>query len=1061
MKMRALRGATLGGRREFNFGRRAGATVFGWLAMSLVALVATPAQALSGMGVLTGKIEDAATKAPIGDVLVTVTSPSLQGEQLVVTDASGQYRLPNLPPGVYQIRLEREAYKPFVRDGIQLRADVTLRLDVPLLPEGLVQEEVVVARAPTVDVGSSATGVSVDKNFVSRIPVAAPSGKGGASRSFESIAEVAPGAHVDTYGASVSGTTSPENQYVIDGLSVNNAGYGVNGSPLSLDFIDEVNVITGGYMPEYGRAMGGLFNVVTKSGGNEFHGSVVTNITPGFLQSQRTLVRKQGHSIATQPTLNYIGDIGFELGGPIIKDKLWFYTGVNLAQTSWNLARGYYDDTQGPAAPPLDGSVQNFGAGAMSMQAFSKLTYTVDSSNRLILTFFATPTQSGGGDQFGIDPLSGTTEVFADGRTGINGSPSAYRNLYQSGAMDTSLRWTSDFLEKHLLLENSIGWHHEIGGTYPADGSTIGSHDGIAGTPLVIFRRNNPGPHVITDFEPGAAALGCEAAGTVDGKKCPVTTYNFGGPGQVSQQLFDRYAAKSSVSLLGELFGHHVVKAGVDADLSRFDHWRAYTGGLAYREGTGGTTFTEYRQYGYLKAPDEQVILDSLRNTSTSITAGAYVQDSWNLFDVVTLNFGVRYDAQYLFGGDGKLMLAMPNQISPRVGVIYDPTQSGRSKLFASYSRYYENVPLGLADRAAGEPTVNSVHDAKTCQPNDPKGLAGCASGAGRINNPNVSPDDAPASPDQKWLITGGGKTPVDPSVQASSSDEVVLGAEYEVLSNARIGAQYTKRWLNAAIEDMSRDEGQSYFIGNPGKGIASDFPEAVRDYDAVTAYFQKTYSRDWLAQVSYTWSSLRGNYAGLFRPETGQLDPNINSDFDLRSLTVNRMGPLPGDRTHSFKVFAARDLPIVNTEQHINLGASFRVESGTPSNFLASHPVYGADEVFILPRGSGERLPWVADLDLHAGYELPLWKGGTKIAITVDVFNLFNFQTETRRDNRFTVSDVLPIINGQVADLTNPSKMKNSDNSTFDPATKNPNFGAPLEYQDPRTVRFGIRASF
>ena len=92
----------------------------------------------------------------------------------------------------------------------------------------------------------------------------------------------------------------------------------------------------------------------------------------------------------------------------------------------------------------------------------------------------------------------------------------------------------------------------------------------------------------------------------------------------------------------------------------------------------------------------------------------------------------------------------------------------------------------------------------------------------------------------------------------------------------------------------MSRDDGNTYFIGNPGQGFAKDFPKAVRNYDAVTVYFTKTFADLWLAQASYTWSRLYGNYSGLFRPETGQLDPNINSDFDLLSLTTTATARCP-----------------------------------------------------------------------------------------------------------------------------------------------------------------------
>ncbi len=106
--------------------------------------------------------------------------------------------------------------------------------------------------------GSTTIGVNVDQEFIRRIAVNRPGGKGGAARSFESLAELAPGAQNDQYGVSINGATSPENGYVVDGLSTNDPAFGINASPLSIEFVQDVNVITGGYMPEYGRSTGGV-----------------------------------------------------------------------------------------------------------------------------------------------------------------------------------------------------------------------------------------------------------------------------------------------------------------------------------------------------------------------------------------------------------------------------------------------------------------------------------------------------------------------------------------------------------------------------------------------------------------------------------------------------------------------------------------------------------------------------------------------------------------------------------------------------------------------------------
>ncbi|HLM43908.1 MAG TPA: carboxypeptidase-like regulatory domain-containing protein, partial [Myxococcaceae bacterium] len=103
--------------------------------------------------VIVGQVLSADNKKPVADVVVTATSPNLQGEQVVVTDAQGQYRIPQLPPGVYTLRFDKESFKPFSRPEIQLRLDRTIRVNVEMLPESFTEEIAVVARPPTIDVG--------------------------------------------------------------------------------------------------------------------------------------------------------------------------------------------------------------------------------------------------------------------------------------------------------------------------------------------------------------------------------------------------------------------------------------------------------------------------------------------------------------------------------------------------------------------------------------------------------------------------------------------------------------------------------------------------------------------------------------------------------------------------------------------------------------------------------------------------------------------------------------------------------------------------------------------
>jgi outer membrane receptor protein involved in Fe transport len=525
--------------------------------------------------------------------------------------------------------------------------------------------------------------------------------------------------------------------------------------------------------------------------------------------------------------------------------------------------------------------------------------------------------------------------------------------------------------------------------------------------------------------------------------------------GFLNHAILDRIQAKGVLTSLFTGLGHHVVKTGVDLELMRYDSARGFSGTNILAEGEDGKSFNDFRRFGFLIGPDKSVLLQKFAAVSNSTTIGGFAQDSWSIADKVTLNAGLRYDAQLLYGSDSKLAMALPNEISPRVGVIYDFTQAGHSKIFANFARFYESVPLDAIDRSIpGERQAISRHPAD----NENKQACDPITIARRPNQcQNTMVVNPPYHPNQQWMVIGSDGAPVDPNIKPASADEFVIGGEYEILTNARLGIQYTRRYQNAVIEDMSRDEAQTYFLGNPGYGIAKDFPKAERNYDAVTFYFQKSFANTWLAQASYTVSYLRGNWSGLFRPESGQLDPNINSDFDLLSLLANRYGPLPGDRTHQIKVFGAKDFLFGNGFL-INVGASYRGASGEPTSYLGSHVTYGPDQAFILPRGSGERMPWVHNIDAHLSLGMRLAKDSTA-QLSIDAFNLFNLQQETVRDQRYTQDSVLPIDKGSVKDL--PGKLKKADGSNFDSKEKNPNFGKPLQYQPPRSFRIGVKVSF
>ena len=980
--------------------------------VGLALLAGSGAWAQVGASVLTGNVVDAATKAPVADVVVTATSPNLQGEQVVVTDTTGLYRIPQLPPGTYTLRFEKESYRPFSRTGIDVVSDRTLRLNVELLPETAGATEIsVVGSPPVVDVGSSTTGATINQDFIRNIAVARPGGLAGANRSFESLALAAPQATGDVYGVAINGAQSPEQLYLVDGLSTNSPAYGVNGTPLTIEFIDEVNVITGGYMPEYGRSTGGAISAVTKSGGNEFHGSVFGTWTPGGLTGAPKQLATINRTINANVSLFNIGDFGATLGGYIIKDKLWFFAGVQYAATRYSYTRSFNTFANG-VYTPIDNSEQRRFGDEHTWNYIGKLTYQVTQDHRLAVSITGTPTAGGGGASF---PLRVQAEsrgiVTATGYAG--GTFNALAAAQQVDSMDIAGEYNGSFLDKKLLLDVTGGWHHQLNSTLPPDGSRfdVDTPGTLAGTSGIRSRGSNTNITLLDQSLPSSVVAACGLGNDpASNSRCGVINYFYGGgPGYINETKLNSYQVRAVVTYLIQALGHHVLKAGFDYQSADYSITSAYTGGSFYRQfGSGGPgnpnnpvpSVYDYRRYGRITDVDTIADEPVINRTVKSQIAGGFVQDSWSIMDKVTVNLGLRYDSLAMQGADGLNRLVLNDQWSPRIGAVWDPTQQGRAKIYANYGIYYENIPLDLANRSlSAEVQPRGAH---ACNPLT-AGRAGC--------DQNMIPGVFTAGPAQNWAVTGAPyPSAIDPNIKSPSNEELVAGAEYELIPNARLAASYTHRNYRRALEDMSNTDGQTYFIGNPGEGIADSFPKAKRVYDAVTVSFNKTFSDLWLAQVSYTWSRLTGNYDGLWSPNyQQQLDPNITANFDLKTLLLNGDGVLSADVTHFIKVYLAKEF-VVTPVFSISVGGSFNANSGTPVDALGAHPIYGDGLAYLLTRGSAGRLPWVTSLDGKVNFNYRFTKD-LMLTASVEAFNIFNSQRPTQIDQRYTQDAVGPII--------------------------------------------------
>ncbi len=1048
------------------------------LLMVVVSLMGSVA--LDKPSVVAGVVTDAATKKPLVDVIVTARPTDGREETVVVTDRDGRYRLP-LDPGTIVVKWEKESYEQLERE-VNVKADRTVQLDAELVGVGPGDGEVQILDGPTgVHLeATSLTNTPDELEFARFLPFVQPNAAG--VRSFESLALMAPQVVRDQFGFGFSGAQSPENRYLVDGLSTNDPLLGTNGLQLPIEFVEQTTITTAGLTAEQRTSTGGLLSVATRSGSDEFHGAVWGNLTPGALTvAPKTIPNDSSMFVTGQRNWNTV-DFGVDVGGPIIKDHLWFFVGFAPSfarvQRTQSLRRFLINadgtDFQYNAAgyvqsETLPGTTQHRFDDTRALSTIAKLTWIIKSDHYLELSFITTPT------------TATTPFAFNDTHTAWNGGGDQVSNTQLA-----SLSYWGAFLQKHLLVDARLGWFHTDSTYQPNDGSRPGSMDRSTayGAPSISFNRYNAdptqgplrSPYSINDLTAlnGDAAALCEPAGTNSSNvvsvrgtdrilfacpgAVPGSPFVTGGLGRFANNSADRLQGTASATWFVKALGHHVAKAGIDVEYVQSTQVQGFSGGGLLTE--SGSTFSN-QLYGALTGPKALSALPTVTTSPSSWLIGGFMQDTWSILDRVRVNAGLRYDNQQLFSSPGVLALTLNNQLSGRIGVAYDVTQLGLMKIFANFAQYTETVPLQLATAVSGAPTTYTLR--RRCQP---------------LVDPTPCTDLTPNAFDS-YTPTSSSAATVDPKLRPQTTDELLAGVQYEVISNGVLSATWTRRWMVSVIEDMSTEQG-AYFLGNPGYGMGAAFPKAVRDYDAFTASFTKAFAEQWTMQASYTYSSLRGNTSGLFRPETGQLAPNTTSDFDQLAYVANRTGPLDADLSHYLKVFAAKQF-ILGEHVALSVGLAYLGHSGAPINYLAAAPGYGTDESFVLPRGSGGRLPFVHEVDAKVGVTYRFDRD-TAVTVTADVFNLFNLQAVTSVDQSISTAYLLPYqapagSNPQQGLCVSGSNLAQcpSDGTlsvkAYDPNTGaivnanssqlNSDFKRPTGYQAPITVRVGAKFTF
>jgi hypothetical protein len=914
---------------------------------------------------------------PLPGVTISITSPAMQGNLTFVTTEEGAYRFPSCPPGEYELRAEISGFQIVTRPGIRVRVGMVVGVDIQMKMATLEKEVIVKAASPMVDTQSSTFSITATPDFIKSIPM---------RRNVLDIYQSAPSAvgegELQDYrkSASIHGGALTETKFTLDGVDLVDPQRGYIGiADVNFDAIDEVEILEGGLPADVGQAGAGTINVVTKSGGNKLSaGIMLWGTTKAFSQNIIPEAQLKAAQLATPIFYNYKYDIGLNIGGPIIKDKLWFFISPRYTSRSKKTFFVPFTDPQGIYHPAYDFQRRDLALlGKFTAQIAKKLKWM-------------------GMYQYCWYKEEPDVWAIEDKYT-----PLESQVIVEDRAHATSQIFTY-IIDQNTYTEFSLGYINRPMYDPPSD-----KWEGPVDRPSYYDRA--------TEYYWGSFSS--------TGEKYTRISYDFSAS-------FTRFQ--------DNFWGmDHELKAGVEYNRGnvKTDHWRVNPYNLYWYNGTPWYFGDSVPYKGYFE------ILTSARHVGDAPSKNgvwrwsAFLQDSLNIGKRLALKLGLRYDeshgfikATYLTGwadtwSNGLANVLLPemyptqnlnspdvdniikyNILAPRIGLTYDLFGDGKTALTTSFSRYGEIlVTWGIEDMeffprySIGFTWYDDNHN----------------------GNFDLSPTD-------RYII--GNYTPyikdpdvfrnqVDPNLKTPYTDEWMARISHELIKDFSISLNFTYRearnlvgvrnltnpregdmWLPYTVTDPGPDG--SFSTGDDQqltvyglKGTAKpnvlqkqNIDEARRKYWGVDLIFFKRMSNNWQFNGSITYSKTYGNYPneyGSIRGATNWWNPNQD---------VNRWGRLAFDRPLMIKLMATVALPF-----GINASAYYRYFTGSPWNRtmtvyfpetingfkLASPSVTVKAE----PLGTRTNIP-VNNMDLRIEKEFPLGRG--RLGIWFEVFNLF-----------------------------------------------------------------------
>ncbi len=1042
-----------------------------------VLLLASASFALAqeNTGAIKGTVKDP-TGAAIPGAKVTASSPALVRSLDTTSDKEGSYRFPKLPVGIYSITVSQTGFKTIKNEDINLVLGSELTLDVSLSAGNVTESVTISASSEAIDVSSSKSATNITEKFIDNTP------KG---RSFNTLLQAAPGVIFDPRagsagsagylggsgtngnnppggvgGYSVNGGSGSENQFILDGVEVSNVRNAALGreSAIPFEFVREVQVKSGGFEAEYGGATGGVVNVVTKSGADQFHGEGAIMFTGAALNSAgRGFWRGNPAAVTTAQFFRQKEDgyrtfyPGFTISGPILKERLHFFSGyfpeLSRAERSIAYTNGAETTT----------------TRILRHYAINRLDYAPTQKIQINTSYIWTPIRVTG-------TLKGADPQVAKPLT----DQSVQGGFTPAQAYTASFTYT---VTPNFIVSARYGYKYtnDKGNTY-----------GLPTVAQIIYNTNTS-----LQTNPPVPANLAGAAGFT----------NTSSPFTVVKDTLSRHNVYLDGTYIARFFGQqHTFKGGyalnriANVVIDDFPNGQ-FTVNWGESFNRGSLVQNRRGAYGYYTWQD------GIRhnNGANSRNQGFYFQDQWQIHPRVTINAGLRVENEFLppFTKTAANGAPIPNPIrfgwgdklAPRFGGAWDVLGNSKWKISASYGHFYDTLKYELARSSFG----GDYWWSHVYQLDDPTKLSSLnKQNPGAAGVKIISFDNRSVPVNAQGELDG-----IDPDIHATYSRAISVASEHQLAGNMVASVRYTRNRLLYPIEDIGifdADESEVYVIGNPGYGLRSTSisslngvklnlksgqylnPKAIRNYDGVEFRLDGRLSNDsWFKglsyNLSYTYSRLWGNYSGLASSdENGRSQPNVSRAFDLPygnfdSKGNNVFGLLNTDRPHVFKMFGA--YPIKWGGGETTLSLSQYIQSGTPRSTELAVVV----PVFINGRNDLGRTPAVTQTDILLAHTFKLSEGKS-LKLDANVINLFNQAAPVRYQVRINrTGNLLVGAPGSGTPLTDQQFFTGFDPSLYikDPTAavgatslpRSPFYNLPIEYQGIREIRLGVHFLF